>query len=358
MTRNAQKQILGLTIAILVLSGAASIFGQEKISPLSTYQYNKKDLPQYEAIKKEADDQKRADALLAFVKERAISQLLMNAASDYMACVKPQLDKKDWAKAISMEEAFLALVPSVETVKAAGIPEGVDEYISKHLIPTQKLFLTALLQTHLQANNLPKAAETGEKLYALSPEKGVLQLLASVYLGMKNYDKYLECGKKIMGDTPMDQGYRTALDMAQVYLQKQDIAAATELFTKILEVYGEKVPPDMQEAQWNQTRAFAYGILASQVYTKKDYPAALDLFGKVVKYDPKNGDAYYYIGMSKWNTKDQDGAMEAFAKCVVLGKTLAQKAQGYLETLYKPKHNNTLDGLDQVLSKAKADLGI
>jgi hypothetical protein len=43
---------------------------------------------------------------------------------------------------------------------------------------------------------------------------------------------------------------------------------------------------------------------------------------------------------------------------VVLKKTLAPKAQEYLEQLYKPLHNNTLDGLDQVLAKAKSELGI
>jgi tetratricopeptide (TPR) repeat protein len=361
MTAYAQHKMMklvGLLCAISLLTGEVSIFSQEKISPLSSYQYTKKDKPQYDAIAKEADVQKRADLLLAFVKERAISQLLLNAASDYMACVKPQLDNKDWAKAISMEEALWAALPTVETVKAAGIPEGVDEYLSKHLIPTQKLLLTGLVQAYLQSNNLPKGAEAAEKLYALSPDKGVLELLANIYLGMKNYDKYLECGKKILTDTPIEQGYPVALQMAQVYIQKQDLASATDLLTKIMDVYGDKVPPNIQEAQWNATRAFSYGVLASGVYAKKDYPKALELYGKVAKFDNKREDAYYYIGMSKWQSKDPEGAIDAFAKCAALGKTLAKKAQGYLEDLYKARHNNTLDGLDQVLAKAKTELGI
>lgn len=362
MIRNAQKLILGLTIVILVLSGVTGAFSQTTYSPLSNYVY-KADYARYESIKKEADLQKRADLLLAFAKERAVSQLLLNSATDYMECVKPELDKKDWAKAISMQEAFLAILPTEKAAQdavaqAQGTPESAQEYINKHLIPTQKLLTAGLLQANLQSKNLPKAAEMGEKLYAMNPDKSILQLVAGIYFDMKNYDKYLECGKKIMADTPMDQGYATALQMAQVYIQKQDIAAATELYTKVLEAYGEKVPPNVQEAQWNPTRAFAYGILASQAYAKKDYPAALDLFGKVVKYDPKNGDAYYYIGMAKWQTKDQDGAIEPFAKCVVLGKSLAPKAQGYLETLWKPKHNNTLDGLEELKAKVKAELGI
>jgi len=44
---------------------------------------------------------------------------------------------------------------------------------------------------------------------------------------------------------------------------------------------------------------------------------------------------------------------------VVDGRQLyAKKAQEYLEQLYKARHNDTLDGLDQVLAKAKSELGI
>ena len=68
MIRKTQNQILsivGLAMAIFVLSG--NVFGmQEKASPLSDYQY-KKDYADVETILKEADVQKRADALTAFV---------------------------------------------------------------------------------------------------------------------------------------------------------------------------------------------------------------------------------------------------------------------------------------------------
>jgi tetratricopeptide (TPR) repeat protein len=131
------------------------------------------------------------------------------------------------------------------------------------------------------------------------------------------------------------------------------------MLTKVMDVYGDKVPPNTQEAQWNATRAFAYGVLASGVYAKKDYAKAQELYEKVAKFDPKRDDAYYYIGMSKWQSKDPEGAIDAFAKCVVLNKpATAPKAQKYLEDLYKARHNDTLDGLDQVLGKAKSDLGI
>ena len=143
-----------------------------------------------------------------------------------------------------------------------------------------------------------------EKLYALTPDKALLPQIADIYLKF-NVDKYLTYGQKILAEFPMEQSYGTALQMAQVYIQKQDLPAAIDLLTKVMDVYGDKVPPNVPEQQWNATRAFAYGVIASAVYQKKDYPKALELYEKVVKFDPKKDDAYYYIGMCKWQTKDR-----------------------------------------------------
>jgi len=362
MTGNVQKQIpksIGLTSAVLILCAANLFAFQEKISPLSDYQY-KRDYAQYEGIKKEADVMKRAELLLAFVKEHPISRILLYAATDYQECVKPMIDKKDWAKAISMDEALMAVMPNDKTVQSAGIPAGVDSFLKDQLLPAQKLILSALISEYWQASNLPKAAESAEKLYEVAPDKLLLPVLADIYLKMQNVDKYLAYGQKILAEFPMDQpqGYTTAIQMAQVYIQKQDVNAATDLFSKVMDVYGDKVPAGVTEPQWNATRAVAYGVIATGVYAKKDYPKAQELYEKVVKFDPKRDDAYYFIGMSKWQNKDPEGAIDSFAKCVVLGKAYAKRAQQYLEELYKARHNNSLDGLDQVLAKAKSDLGI
>jgi len=79
----------------------------------------------------------------------------------------------------------------------------------------------------------------------------------------------------------------------------------------------------------------------------------------VLQADPKNDVAYYYIAMSKWRSSDSAGAIEPFARCVVLNKpATVQNAQKYLEQIYKGRNKDSLDGLDKVLAKAKADLGI
>ncbi len=353
------RRLVGSMMALLLLCGASGFALQGKISPLSDYQY-KKDYAQYEEIKKEADVQKRADLLLGFVKERPISRILLYVVTDYQAAVNPSLEKKDWPKAISMTEALLSILPTEETVKAEEIPVGSEEFLKDQLAPSVLMLQRTMLAAQYGAGNMPKAAELAEKIYAAAPDATMLQTLAAIYLGMQNFDKYLEYGQKILAQAPMDQplGYTTALQMADIHLRKQDVPAATAMFSKIMDVYGDKVPPNMAENQWNATRAIAFGLMGADAYQKKDYPGALGLYQKVVQFDPKRDDAWYYIGMSKWQTEGQDAAVEPFAKCVVLEKTMAPRAKQYLEQIYQGSHSGSLDGIEEVLTKARADLGI
>ncbi len=344
---------LATAIALCVCVAGA----QEKISPISDYQY-KKDYAQVETIMKEPDLQKRADLLSAFQKEHPISKMLDYVALQYLECLKPYVQKKDWAKTISMEEAFLAIMPTEKTVQAASIPVGVDEFLKKQLIPSQKAMYQALMAAYFQSNNLPKAAEMGEKTYALAPDKSMAATLADIYLKMQNYDKYLVYGAKILAEYPMDQAYGTALQMAQVYSQKQNGAKAMEMLSKVVEAFPDKTPPGMKDDAWNAVRANYWNQKAAEAYKQKDYPAALDLFTKAAKAAPQNDEAYYYIGMCKWNTKDLDGAIEPLAKAAVLGKSFAKRAQDNLDQLWKARHPDNPAGVEEVKTKAKAELGV
>ena len=359
MAGNAQKirSFVGLTVAFAVLCGSG-VFAQIKgVSPLSDYMY-KRDFARYEAIKKEANAQNRCDQLLAFIKERAISRILLYAVNDYQACVKPEIDKKNWPKVISMQESLNALLPTEQKVKAEKIPVGSDEYIQGQLRPSKLMIQKTLLAAYLGSNNLPKAAETGENVYSLSGDKTMVPVLADVYFRMENFDKYLTYAQKLLDATPIDKSYPTALQMADVYLKKQQPEKAMGLLAKVMNIYGDKVPPGYEVAGWNATRTLYYGSVASEAYGKKDYNKAMSAFGKVTQFDPKNDEAHYYIGMCKWQNKDQQGAIESFAKSVVLNKQYAGKARTYLEQLYKAEHSDSLDGLDEELTKARGSLGI
>jgi tetratricopeptide (TPR) repeat protein len=390
-------QRLGTSIIAILILGATA-FTQEKASPLSNYQY-KIDYSQYEdVIKKEPDAQKRCNLLLDFLKQRPISRILYYVVADYMNCVKPVIDKRDYPKAIAMEEALWTLLPTDKTIQEAGIPPtapqpaGEEEFRRTQLAPSQILIQKSIAGIYLQAKNLPKAAEAAEKLYALTQDKEQFFALAAIYYEMQNYDKYLDYGKKILAAFPMDKACPIAIQMAEVYFTKQNPDAAMDLYSKIESSFGDKTPPNVPEAQYNAIRTRVYfkkanGLfsqknypkareffekviqldpkndaanyyIAACTYEQKDYPKALELFQKVVQADPKNDAAYYYIAMSKWQDKDTEGALAPFAKCVVLNKSAAKTCREFLEKLYKARNKDSIDGLDKILAKAKTDLGI
>jgi len=177
---------------------------------------------------------------------------------------------------------------------------------------------------------------------------------------MQNYDKYLENSKKLMSEFPVTQakGFNIAFTSAQIYMQKNDIPAATALYRRLMETYGDKLPEGLTEAQWNPHRVTAYSLLAQEPYASKDYRKALEMFERVVKADPRNGDAYYYIGLCKWQLDGQDSAVDPLARSVVLNGASAARARQNLEQIHKAKNNDSLDGLDEILARAKSGLGI
>ena len=352
------SRIIVLTAAVFVLCGTIVYAQQEKISPVSDYQY-KRDYAQVETIMKEGDLTKRAGLLIAFVKEHPISRSLDYVAQNYLACLKPLMDAKDWAKVIASEQAFIALVPTEKSVAAAQVPEpGAGEFIKNQLKNTNKVMQQALLASYFQSNNMAKAAEIAEKAYAENPaDQQMLAVLMEIY--KKAFpEKATALTEKLAGDTPIEKSFGTVMQLADSFAAQKNLDKAVEYASKVMQAFGDKVPPGVQEADWNPVRARAYGYMAAGAYAKKDFSQATDLYEKVSKFAPKSDAPYYFIGMCKWNAKDQEGAIPYFAKAFVLGKDYSKRAQGYLEELYKARHNDSLDGLDQVVAKAKADLGI
>lgn len=334
ITRIAVMTLSGVLLAALVVAAPLSMAQQEKPSPTSDYQYRKDYAEVEEQIKKEPDAQKRADMYLAFIKAHPQSRMIPHVSSYYNEIVTTHAKAGAWPKVVSMNEAFLALVPD------------------------DKAATNSLLAAYFQTQNFAKTAELGEKVYAATPDKGVAYMLATSYLQLKNTEKFAPYAEKVIAEFPIEQTFGLALPLAGVYAGKKDLDKAAEYAGKVMAAFGDKVPPGLQENAWNPSRAFGYGLMGASAYAKKDYPKAIEDYERAAKASPQAEEPYYYIGLSKWQNKDTEGAIAALAKVVVLKKALAPKAQEYLEQLYKPLHNNTLDGLDQVLAKAKSELGI
>jgi tetratricopeptide (TPR) repeat protein len=309
----------------------------EEIPPDSDYMTNKYRVVLDDIKAKEADPAKRADALLTWVKANPrATKAISYAASLYGESVAA-IQKSDAQKGLAMIEAFQATAPNDRTL------------------------ITMQLGAYYNMKNYPKAAEIGEKLYAEKPSPDMANTLYLIYSAAANQDKMLVYGEKLVADVGIEKGYGVALQMAGIQMQRKNSEKAVALFSQVMALYGDKVPAGVQEAAWNQVRSGAYIVIASDSYAKKDFTKAAELYEKVAGIAGKSEEAcqaWYYIGMSKWQSKDQKGAIEPFAKAMVLGKTLSPKAKEYFEQLYKNEHSGSLDGSDAIIAQAKKALGI
>ncbi len=232
MTRSVRMLSLSISLGAAVLVGLlcapAAMALQEKISPVSDYQY-KRDYAQYDNIKKETDCAKRVEALTAFMKEHPISRMLPYVQADYLGCVKTHMDAKDWNKVIAMEEAFVALLPSEKSVEAAKVPEpGAGEFIKTQLKPARQGMQQALMAAYFQANNMAKAAELAESMYAESQDKNMVPVLMQIYQKANQADKFLVYAEKLVAEFPIEQSYQAALQVAAISAQKGDLPKAVD----------------------------------------------------------------------------------------------------------------------------------
>ncbi len=345
MTRSLRstKLITLFAVFLCVVSWGALIAMAQaqkvEIPPDSDYMY-RKDAATLDEIKaKDTDPQKRADDLLAWVKANPkATRAIAYAAAYYGEVVSGVLKSGDAQKAVTMIQTFQAAAPADAT-----------------LVPLQ-------MSAYYQSKNYAKAAEIGEKLYSDKPTLEMANTLYAIYAQMNNLDKVVQYGEKLLADVPIDKSYGIAVQVANVYLQRKNTDKALALFTKLMDVYGDKVPAGYKEADWNAVRAGAFSLMAAETYRKQDFLKAIDQYTKVISFAPKTDEAactaWYYIGMAKWQQKDQKGAIEPFANAYVCGKTMSSKAKENLDNLWKAEHNNSLDGEDAAIAKAKSDLGI
>ena len=352
------RRLFSSTIMILLLCGAGG-FAQDRISPLSDFMYNRRDFPRYEEMKEEKDPQKLAALLIEFQQSRPINRLLPFILQDYQAAIVDLMNNQEWDKALAMAEAFQSALPTDKDVEDEEIPVGVEEFMEQ-LRDARLRMQQVFLNVYYLSGNWAKAAEIQRQLHSNSPTVQSAQLLADIYLKMENYDGYLGLANELMQEFPIDQprGFDIASQVLDLHLQRGDIPAATQIYRNLMDVYSDRLPEGLTDAQWNPVRATAWMLLAQEPFASKDFQRALEMFENAVKAAPTNGDAWYYIGMIKWQLEGQTVAVEPFARSVVLAGASAASARQFLEQIHKAENEDSLDGLDEVLAKAKADLGI
>jgi tetratricopeptide (TPR) repeat protein len=220
----------------------------------------------------------------------------VNAEEDAAFKAFDAIPLTDGPKKIAAGEAFLQKYPQ-----------------SRYLAPVY----SNLVKLYLQANEIQKMQDAGEKDVALAPND--VQTLA------------------ILGQT-LPRAWNATMPNATVQLDKAEkfSKSAIELTPTIAK------PEGMTDAQFatakNQTLAMAHGGLGLVYFRRGKYDAAIPEFEEATKVDP-NPEAdpvnFYVLGISDEKASHFDAAVAAFNKCASIPGSLQPTCKNNAEEAKK-----------------------
>lgn len=328
-------------VFLLVLGwcvGTASLLAQEPVelpegvAPESEWAYGKH-LEQLEEIMKVSDLAAREQQLETFMKK-----------------LHPK------SKILQYYESFFSR--TVADYEKAGKSQEANALSSKmlQLFPNSITLLSQTLHDAVQKQDHATAIEIGERLHAIQPDKQTTVILAQSYIATNNGPKAAEYSQKALDAMGPKDGVYFAYWLASYHTGQKNVDKAVQYYEMLLKAYPQGTPAGWEAAQWNSVKGTAYTTLARAAYVKQKFAAAIQNYTESLRYSPKSDLTYLSMGLSYWKLQQLQPAMDAFAKAAVLGKDQAAKAQEYLEQLYKPLNGDSLDGLDEMLAKARSAL--
>src|SRR5215510_13047151 len=274
--------------------------------------------------------------------------------------------------------------------------------------------LKTILTGYVQSQNWTKVLEHAEKLPTeLSDADNATKALVYTF-GMaaaqatNNAAKTVDYGDKVLAVDPNNLQAQVFVSTTIPQGMPQDKAAnerALDLSTKALagvqQYFSQPKPAEMTEVQWKQARVEYEDQLHSArgliYFNRSDYGKSAEEYLEVIKNSPKDGVAHFYLGYAYRNeaadlskalveaiksfdaarlgkkpqpeideldarrqglqdefTKKRDSALDSLATAVaVADPRVPKQAREALESLFKVKNNDSLDGLDQLIASKK-----
>jgi tetratricopeptide (TPR) repeat protein len=330
---------LPLFIAILVIfAGVGAAIAQdpvqvpEGVTPDSDWAY-RHHFEQVQGIMQEANTSVRLQKLENFTKKLHPEAKMLPYMESYFLQTADELTKAGKAQ------------------EAEAVMAKVAELFPGSLTVKNQQFMTAF-----QNKDYPKAIQLGEELNAANPDPQMDVMLAQAYMATNNGPKAAEYSQKILDAAGPKEGAFFLLWLAEYYNGQKDTAKAMQYYDQFLQAFPEDQPPQGWAADvWSRHKGTAYALRANHANTQKDCAGAEQNFNQSLKFLPKNDVAYLVIGLCQWRAQELDKAEISFARAVAINGPGSAKAREYLEQIWKPRHNDTTDGLDEFVAKVKAD---
>jgi len=264
-----------------------------------------------------------------------------------------------------------------QTEDAAQRAQLIEDFLKKY--PTSKHTPTLhqiAVSLYQQLNNYEKVVEHGEQaLLSFPSNPAVLSVLALAYASHGESDKAIDRSAKAIAMLDkltkpakvddsrwkLERDQYLAMNYASLggsFLNKYEAARRSQGQTKAVQTAPESQANAVTSAADKPTPSVQNGPAEGrpQVEPAVHLAKALGYLTKAVEFDPRYEFAHFQLGVVFAYRNDAPKALDAFAKTVALEGAFAGMARQNLEAIYKGAHKNSLDGLDQLIAKAKDDL--
>ena len=315
--------------ALLVLVSAPTLTAQD-----AEAQYTQQEYDAYQAAV-----EKGGDSIIAFLKANPDSALAQYAVGAYEQAMAGYLEKGDHKSTVAAGEKYLAEI------------DGERYSI---------LFLTAWSAYHSQ--QYAKATKWGERTIAKKPDDSrLVPILARSYQHTDKKAKFVEWGEKACASGQPKDCFDLFPDLMKHFFAVKNMRKADSYAAKTIQAFDTVDKPDgVSSSEWanyvKDEKTVALTVRGKSAFDRKDWPGTRKYFGELLRVDGANkarkAEAHYHIGMAYWNQKNIDRAMENFARGAKVSATAFSKpCRTQLELLYKSTHNDSLQGLDDFVSR-------
>ena len=344
---------LGLSLLLMLSLVIPSLAQQAK---------SKAEYDAYMLFYNEQNLQKKGEAAEKFLADPAYKDSEFKLPA-FQGAVIAYRNSQNWAKVMEMADKLPTYLPAAD--------DNVKTFTYENAMVAGQ-----------QSGSFEKIVEYGDKVLGINPN---------------NLNAQITLSSMIPERLPTDEAAKkTSLDRAF------DLASKAQ--AQIPQIFAQK-PAQFTDEQWSRERANLEGQLSATLglihLNRTEYDLSAEKYELALKTNPKDGISQYRIGLAyQYQASDatkavvaaitaeneaktaraeetvvnelvakregleadarakRDKAIDSFARAVAIGGIVAQPAREQLERLYKAKNNDTLDGLDQLISQKKTELGV
>lgn len=316
--KNTRKFVTGTLLILLVAGGIA--FGQG---------YTREEYNEYQKAVSDGPE-----AILAFVEAHPDSTLNQYATGAYLKAMQEALNQGNNEAVVEAGENYM---------------EAIDP----------EKYEVLLLTTYASYNSkaYEKAVKYGEKTYNVKPDPELAMILAESYLSMDQVEEMIPWTDKacVAGDVGTCSSMFSYI--ASFFATEKKWDRSAEYARKVIEsLEGKAKPAQLTQGKINEMLSDAYSFIGRSASESKEWGAVKANYDKSVEYAPQNtsrkAEALFWTGMSLWNQKQIENAMEYFARgCADEYKETpyAELCLRELQRLYKGTHNGSLAGFEEYL---------